>query len=167
LVYLTNTAQEQASRLMPDQTLEVAAARWIRKGNVNGTRRILDDGFQDDAGCVVLAWFADPARRASLKSHGDETAFEAFANHLHVEDILDDGAPKSEVLRQTMAYAVCLGERLTVAFPPKRFEIIVSVGDSHTVRFTTARPDQPSWLGDDLDGYEAEAVMALVVPSPN
>jgi len=127
----------------------------------------LDGGFEEVTGCVVLRRFADSARLTSLTDHGDETGFEAFVNHVHIEDMLDDTTSQSELLKQTLAYAVCVAERLSVAFPAKSFEIIVSVDDSHTVRFTTARQDQPSWLADDLEGYEAEAVMALVVPSRN
>ena len=142
-------------------TLTAADAGRVLDGRLSA---VLDEGFEEVAGCVVLRRFADSSRRTSPTDHGDETGFEAFINHLHIEDVLDAATSVSELLTQTMAFAVCLGEQLVVAYPATRFEIIISVGDSYTVRFTTARPDQPSWLADDLEGYQVEAVMAFVVP---
>lgn len=123
---------------------------------------LLDGGFEDHGGCVVLACFTDSARRTSVAAFGDETGFEAFVNHVHIEDELR-GTMESDALRQAVLYARRLCHELTVAYPDDAFEIVVAVSDSCTVRFHKVRSPQ-SWLAEDIESYE-EAVMTLLVSS--
>ena len=49
---------------------------------------ILADGLLDIGGCVVLAYDADSVTTAPIESFPDATRFEAFINHVHVDDEL-------------------------------------------------------------------------------
>ena len=119
---------------------------------------ILDGGFEEISGCIVLSVFAEDALRAAGSAF-DETGLEAFVNHIHVEDVLPDAAP-TDVRRQAACLVGRLREELHRAYPALTFVVIVAVGDSTTVRFHRDRPGQ-SWLAADLESYDAEAILRL------
>ena len=102
---------------------------------------------------------------STIGEHLDMADFEAFVNHLHVDDVLDDTSG-TEALVQTMAYAVCLGDDLARSYAEEQFEIIVEVGDS------LHRQIRQGPNGSARDGsrtisraFEGEAVMTLLVPA--
>jgi hypothetical protein len=93
---------------------------------------------------------------------GDETGFEAFVNHVHIEDVLPGATPSEALVAQAVLFARCLARDLSDASPGEAFEFVLAVGDSYTVRFNKSRPGQ-SWLADDIEGYEQEAILQLLV----
>ena len=122
---------------------------------------LLGDGFEEVSGCVVLSAFAASGRRTSVAACHDEAGFEAFINHVHLEDVLPEKSP-SDVEQQTMLFVGRLASELTRAYPAKEFVVIASIGDSATVRFHENRKAQ-KWLDDNLERYENEAVLVLHV----
>ncbi len=123
-----------------------------------GLAAVLDDGFEQVAGCVVFSRFADSARRIGVAQCGDETGFEAFVNHVHVEDELPAASP-SDLLEEAGLFVSRLADQLKRAYPDEPFVVILAVSDSCTVRFHKVRTGQ-SWLADDIEDYD-EAVMSL------
>ena len=86
--------------------------------------------------------------------------FEAFINHVHLDDELELPAADPMVLVQAGRYATELADRLERAYPGEVFVLIIGLGDSCTVRFHKLRPGE-SWIADDLEGYENEAMMVV------
>ena len=125
---------------------------------------ILADGFLELGDCVVLAHEAGSVAAAPIDSYPDATGFEAFINHMHLEDELELPAADPTVLAQAGRYATELADRLERAFPGETFVLIIGLGDSCTVRFHKLRSGE-SWIADDLEGYENEAVMVVQIPS--
>ena len=122
---------------------------------------LINDGFDEVNGCVILRRFRRSADATTIEGCGDETGFEAFVNHIHLEDLLAPSTTPQILLAQAAEYVRRLATQLSVAYPDRRFQIIVAVGDSCTVRFHTVRIGM-SWLGDDLDAYP-EAVLSVAV----
>ena len=96
-------------------------------------------------------------------SFGDETGYEAFINHVHIEDLLP-GATESEIFRGWLRFADRLARELERAFSHETFDIIVTASDSYIVRFHNVRDGHKSWLADDLELHGDEGVMIVRVP---
>jgi hypothetical protein len=98
---------------------------------------LLDEGFEQVAGCVVLACFTETARRTTIADFFDETAFESFVNHVHIEDELEipRATPSEALAAQAVLFARCLSRDLSDAYPGEAFEVVLGVGDSYVVRF--------------------------------
>jgi hypothetical protein len=123
---------------------------------------VLNAGLSEVAGCVVLSFFAESAHQFSINQYGDETGFEAFINHIHIEDEVPATMGPPELLRQAVMFAACVADRLQRAYPDDAFEIIIACADSYVVRFHKVRPDQ-SWLANDLESYD-EPIMRVRIP---
>ena len=108
---------------------------------------VLDLGFVDRDGCILLATEANKAtREASM----DATGYESFVNHLHIK-----------TFPMALLFANDLASALGKAFV-ERFIIVLSFdGDTATVRFHKDRPGKP-WLDvNELDNSREEAVGVL------
>lgn len=124
---------------------------------------ILADGLLEIGGCVVLAHDADSVTDAPIESFPDATGFEAFINHVHVDDELGLPATDTAVLAQAGRFATEIGDLLQRRYPDETFVIILAVSDSCIVRFHTLRSGE-RWVAPDLETYENEAVMVMQVP---
>lgn len=119
-------------------------------------------GFVEIEGCVVLAAFESSGRHTSVARCHDETGYEAFLNHVHVEDLLPEDPPGEQVLEQAVHYVRRLAADLRAAYPDRSFVVVLGVDEgSANVRFHTVWPGQ-CWLVDDLETY-AEPILRLVV----
>jgi hypothetical protein len=124
---------------------------------------ILESGFIRFNDTIVLKALTQGARTVSLSDFPDETGYEAFVNHIHVEDYVPhkNGSSGSVLLANGISLAKDLGTLLRRSFPTEQFRIIVSLEKSHcTVRFHKIRPGQ-QWLFDDLEGYQEEALIVF------
>ena len=124
---------------------------------------LLDAGFEEVAGCIVLPGYADSARRTSIALVRDETGLEAFVNRVHIEDVLRS-TTASQALPQAALFARRLARHLTSAYPNEGLEIVLTVSDSCSVRFHKSRSSQ-NWLADDLESYD-EAILRLSASRP-
>ena len=110
--------------------------------------RILAAGFVEERGCVLLASEAHNSKHTPIADAFDETGYECFVNHLHLESLRD-------ALELAKQLAQSLSERFKCGFA-----VIVGFdGREATVRFHKIRPGQ-SWLHDDLEKYQ-EAIAVL------
>jgi hypothetical protein len=125
---------------------------------------ILADGFLELGDCVVLAHEEGSVEAARIESYPDATGFEAFINHLHLDDELELPATDPLVLEQAGRYVTELAELLESEYPDERFAVIIAVGDSCVVRFHKQRSGE-SWIADGLEGHGTEAVMVVHVPA--
>ena len=105
-------------------------------------------GFVEEKGCVLLA--SEACASVVARDAGqDDTGYECFINHLHVE---------------SLAEAVELAGRLNSALAARftdGFVVIVSFdGREATVRFHKNRVGQ-SWLDSNLEGYFEEGIAVL------
>jgi hypothetical protein len=109
---------------------------------------ILALGFVEEKGCVLLASVA----RASVVARDageDDTGYECFINHLHVESL-------AEAVEFARRLKSALAERFSDGFV-----VIVSFdGQEATVRFHKNRVGQ-SWLDNNLEGYVEEGIAVL------
>jgi hypothetical protein len=126
---------------------------------------LLRDGFVETDGCILLASVA--ARQAvvfgpNLHLYGDETGFEAFWNHEHIDDWLPADTLPSDALTQTSIYADRLATLLETTYPDRAFIIYVTEHDGlpYVVRFHAVRPEQSPWLAD-VELCEDVAIMAI------
>ena len=116
-------------------------------------------GFAEVGDCVVLAAYESSARDA-LPARPDASDVEAFANHVHVADLLPPGTEAPEVLAQAVYYVRRLAADLRAAYPERSFELVVTCGHACTARFRTVRPGRPP---ADVDAA-AEPMLAVTVP---
>jgi hypothetical protein len=101
---------------------------------------VLVAGFVEKKGCVLLASEA-PDSAFPRATTQDETGYECFINHLHVENL-------AEALEFARRLNRALAERFTASFV-----VIVSFdGREATVRFHKLRAGQ-TWLSENLEGY--------------
>lgn len=109
---------------------------------------VLASGFVEENGCVLLASTGRQTAFTPALSH-DETGYECFVNHLHVEKLGE---------------ALEFGRRLDKALREKftgPFAVIVSYdGREATVRFHRRRSNQ-SWLSENLEEYQEEGIAVL------
>jgi hypothetical protein len=110
--------------------------------------RILDGGFVEERGCVLLASEAGHSvfDRAATQ---DETGYECFINHVHVES-LGEALEFGRRLKQTLA--AIFGDDFVV--------VVAFDGFEATVRFHRLRVDQ-RWLSDNLEEYRGEGIAVL------
>ena len=113
-------------------------------------------------GSILLADEYERSRSVSFKDFPDRTGYECFVNHVHVEDYLDDaGLGSNAILKQGIALANKIVEKLLPLFPDKLFKVIVAANESGcSVRFHMIRSGE-NWLSDDLDKYGQEAILVL------
>ena len=128
----------------------------------NGLRAVLNEGLVYSDGCVLLRSQLKLTQANVRKQFQDDTGYECFVNHVHLEDILAS-SDICFLLEQALVFAdelVVLKSSIGVSEP---LEYIVGSNDDElTVRFHVLRPGQ-SWLAADLEGYE-DAVAAIRLP---
>jgi len=105
--------------------------------------RILDAGFVQEKGCILLASQAGPSYGGESM---DRIGYECFVNHLHIASF-----------PQAWLYAKELLERLRLSHSGKFAVIVAFDGKDATVRFHKVR-STPGWSDDDLENYREEAV---------
>ena len=108
---------------------------------------VLDAGFVEEKGCVLLASKARGS--AFARATEDETGYECFINHLHVNNL-------AEALEFARQLKNALAKRFTDVFV-----VIVSFdGREATVRFHKLRAGQ-IWLNTNLEAYLEEGIAVL------
>jgi hypothetical protein len=108
---------------------------------------VLEAGFVEEKGCVL---FASKARGSTFaRATEDETGFECFINHLHIED-----------LAEALEFARLLHKALADAFTGSFAVIVAYDGREATVRFHRLRANQ-TWLSENLEGYLDEGIAVL------
>jgi len=108
---------------------------------------ILDAGFVERDGCIVLA---EEANKTTRNASMDAIGYESFVNHLHIKSF-----------SMALLFANDLASALGRAFV-ERFVVILSFdGDTATVRFHKDRLDK-TWLDvSELENFKDEAVGVL------
>jgi hypothetical protein len=115
---------------------------------------LLSQGFVKKEGCYFLVALYAGSLNASRDMFPDATVYEAYVNHLHIDDFTDDG----DQLNICLLYL----ERLTHLWKNSEFsEVPIQAdvsydGESCVVRFHALRIGE-QWASDYLEGY-AEAV---------
>lgn len=123
---------------------------------------IVEPGFVRVNGTIVLKALTQGAKAVSLADFPDETGYESFVNHIHIEDYVPhENRSVLLLMANSISLASSLRRLLRQSFPSEEFEIIVSFQENHyTVRFHKKRAGQ-EWLRDDLDDYQEEALMVV------
>ena len=122
---------------------------------------IIRRGFVELNGCTVFAQFQSSAQSVTVADCFDETGYESFINHLHVEDYLDSSFSPLERVAQGFTLTSVLARSLESHYPSITFRILLSCSSSGcSVRFHTLRPGQ-QWIRDDLESYLDEALAVL------
>jgi uroporphyrinogen-III synthase len=109
-------------------------------------KQILEDGFVERDGCLLLASQAAHSFGGDSK---DPIGYEAFVNHIHVADF-----------PQAWLFANKLVERLNLSCSGGCTLIVSFDGKDATVRFHRTRSGQP-WLLEDVESYREEAIAVL------
>jgi hypothetical protein len=123
---------------------------------------VVEPGFVRVNGPIVLKTLAQEAKAISVSDFPDETGYESFVNHVHIEDrVRRENGSTLALLADGISLASSLRTLLHRSFPGEEFEVILSLEGSHcTVRFHKKRMSE-QWLRDDLDSYLGEALMVL------
>lgn len=126
-------------------------------------RAVLNEGLAYSDGCVLLKSQLKLTQPDVRKRFQDETGYECFVNHVHLEDILAS-ADACVFLEQALLFAEELAVMKSNNGISEPLEcIIISNGNEANVRFHVLRTGQ-SWLADDLETY-GEAVAAVRLPN--
>ena len=126
-------------------------------------KRILGEGIAYRDGCLVLKTQLELTQLNARKRFQDETGYESFVNHIHLEDTIAS-ADVCVLLEQALVFADELATLTSKAGIKEPLEyIVISDENDVNVRFHIRRPGQ-SWLADDLETYE-EAVAAVQLPN--
>lgn len=102
-------------------------------------------------GCVFLKALFE-ADHSGRQSFPDDTGYECFVNHIHMDDFVDDNLVSAGIV-----FLNEISIRLNRQLPNRQFTGIISAdNEGCVVRFHSIRPGE-QWVGDDLEAYE-EAV---------
>ena len=121
--------------------------------------QILGEGMRVVDDCLIVGKSNAVPRVDSIRAYVmDKSGYECSVNHVHLKERGDSAT----VLRHAVAFCRQVSvEALRVA-PNRSLRFIISKnGEDWTVHFHTLRTDEPSWVSDDLEGYEEEAVLVL------
>jgi hypothetical protein len=90
----------------------------------------------------------------------DRTAYEAFINHIHIDDYTTQN-----VVGSALKYTSEIMKISALEKPCKEIVGIISIRDATevSVRFHLRRKDE-SWLPQDLDGFREEGIVELSSP---
>lgn len=125
-----------------------------------GLRRLIDAGIEQAHGCYFLANLLKGCRHMTSGDFPDATGFECFVNKMYVNDFTDD-LDQTALRQQGLAYAQALRAKLATLDTP--FVVIVNFGEKDCiVRFHAVR-DGETWLTEDLEAYEMDALLSLSV----
>ncbi len=120
---------------------------------------VLEKGIRELNGCIILGYSDETARKTPLAVCHDETDYEEFVNHLHVEDFLPQEFQNRELLTQSYLYVTGLEAVLTSALPDRPVEITVALSArSCRVGFHCIRKDQAFWP-EDLNEFSEPAMV--------
>jgi hypothetical protein len=95
----------------------------------------------------------------------DKTSFEAFINHVHINDYISFMVNNPyEILNISIKVLEAWGYKLKFMYPDINFLLILSFdGEDCTLRFHTYRQDELNWIDiENLDGY-SEGILLKVV----
>jgi len=107
-------------------------------------------------GCVFLAEEYAGSKVANSQ-FSDRTGYECFVNHVHFQTGRD-----KQALEEVFDYASAIRKAL-LSSSDGSFEIILSVADGGSIlRFHKCRPGE-TWLSEDLESYEQEAILTVIV----
>ena len=123
---------------------------------------LLDPRFTRLEKCILLRSQTGANAEASRLSFPDDTGFEAYVNHIHLENYVDASSGVCVLLEQAQAFGNELArirsrEGITEPF----LFVIGAEGADVSVRFHVIR-DGEDWLSKDLDSYE-DAVAAFCI----
>jgi hypothetical protein len=122
---------------------------------------IINEGLIYSEGCVLLKSQAKLTQPYDRQRFQDETGYECFVNHVHLDDILPF-TDICDLLGQALVFADELATlKLTTGISEKLQYIVAGDQDEMNVRFHVIRPGQ-SWLVDDLETY-TEAVATILL----
>jgi hypothetical protein len=113
-----------------------------------------------------LVFLASAGVEDAQQSAGlDRTGLEALHNHIHILDVLENGARLDKepfyasehadfIAAWSFARRVahCWAAKLREDFPSRRFVIYATRDDNPVVRFHQVHPDEPPWASDDEAG---------------
>jgi len=132
-----------------------------------GLQAIVSRGLSEHDGCWLLTELFHPESSTPRSAFPDDTGYEAFINHVHLDDVIDvaSGELSKHLLKQGIAYAHALRE---LATPAGAFRIVLSVEATEPlnlgVRILRRRPGE-GWLSNDLEQYREHAVLVIDTPA--
>jgi hypothetical protein len=121
-----------------------------------GLATIVNEGIiRRSGGCFLLSSAANLQTNATVDRTQDQTGYECFVNHIHIDDHVPEDAA-----RQAICFAAAVLDKWHEQSFEGVFNSIVTVdGDEATVRFHFRRPKE-FWLAQGVDEYE-EAVLEI------
>ncbi len=122
-------------------------------------RALLSEGLENSGGCLLLRSQLKLTQANVRQQFQDDTGYECFVNHLHLEDILAS-TDTCFLIGQALAFADELLVKTSSIGVSEPLEYIIgSDDDGVNIRFHLLRPGQ-HWLVDDLEKY-GEGVAAV------
>jgi len=125
-------------------------------------RQLVEPGILEQDGCWLLASQIGVETAGQRQQFPDRTGYEAFVNHIHIEDVLDSRLSPSESM---LGQALALGHAMRALVAPRgAFKIVVATSIDAprdcNVRLYKARPGEV-WIRDDLEGYADDGILVL------
>ena len=148
------------------QLLNTTSFDRIAEQEFDSISNIISPIFVDVDDCVLLKNKNEDIKPLDMnmicKFYGDRTGFEAFYNHIHTSQYIDDdNKGPIEGFKLAKYILDAWKTKLKIEFPENKFHLILSYdGKESTLRFHKYRQDEGSYLViDDLDGYKGEAIL--------
>lgn len=126
---------------------------------VDNLKRLIEPGLILIDGSLLLKSQLRSFHADARAQCADETGFECFVNHVHLNDFVATAERAGcVVLEQAFAFGRALASKRTDSKVSESILLIVSGGsDDITIRFHVLRDGQ-SWLNDDLESYDEPVV---------
>jgi hypothetical protein len=137
------------------------------KGNISKFSKLLLYDIVEYENSILLDNCICTKTKKQMMDFSDITSFEAFFNHIHVSDFIEGESCSHNYLNIGLAIAYVIKLKLKVAFPRKKFKIIVSyditTNDDCTIRFHSIHKNEADWLSENLEDYKEEAIGVIEI----
>lgn len=144
--------------------IEEAKNQETNTQQIDRVQKLMWPEFAEANGCVFIAdQYA--LGHSNQEAFEDETTFEAFVNHVHLNgDELDENLQPLDILTLALTMGEKWQSKLQKDFPNEKFLIILGFDEGEAIlRFHKVRQSQSAWINiEGIEKYE-EAILVLEV----
>ena len=126
--------------------------------------KLLNPSFKMVQDCIVISEretneLEKNFEQVIMEYFGDRTGYEASATETRINDFFQKKIPISSMLRIVFLLIPIWADKISKIAPMVKVRFVVSSSNEEVIlRFHQLRNDEPSWLIENLEDYNTEAV---------